>query len=295
MQGACGGSGNSVTVQSGGTLAKTGGTGTSTLSGISTTVQGTMNAGGGTLVSSYVVLQGTPSLDGNVLPSGTTMSANGTATVSTNWNWTGGTLDGTGTVTVASGAQVNITGASGTTYDLAPIQVNGTLSVSRTTANNVPLYVYGTCSYDGSITVGSGGAFDLASDDPTNGNPLVQGACGGSGNSVTVQSGGTLAKTGGTGTSTLSGISTTVQGTMNAADWDDLGRQPGQSVVGHAHRGHLPGGFRIDPGGHPGLGRRDHEQRGRGAQRVRIGTVEWGVERTDFAHLEWPGRIDFRG
>ncbi len=195
-----------------------------TLQGILALQSGTFTYADATDTSSI----GTFALSGGTFsPTGpVTLTSSGTAASS----WTGGTLDGTGTVTVASGAQVNVTGASGTTYLFSPVQVNGTLSVSRTTANNVPLYVYGTCSYDGSITVGSGGAFDLASDDPTNGNPLVQGACGGSGNSVTVQSGGTLAKTGGTGTSTLSGISTTVQGTMNAGGGThrvELRRAPG--------------------------------------------------------------------
>ena len=63
------------------------------------------------------------------------------------------------------------------------------------------LLLYG-CS-GGSVTVASGGAFDLTGDD-NNGYPMVDEDCGSS--FIDVQSGGTLVKTGGTGTSTVSQV-----------------------------------------------------------------------------------------
>ena len=104
-------------------------------------------------------------------------------------------------------------------YLEVPTVVDGTLSVSGASETYYTLFIDGsgcTGNYDGSITVASGGAVDLAADDSDErGYPLVYGQCNGS-PTITVQTGGALQKTAGTGTSTISSMTTTVQGTLKA-------------------------------------------------------------------------------
>ena len=63
-----------ITVDSGGTLAKTGGTGTSTIEGVQVTASGTLSSPTGTLALNGVTLAGNPTGVGNVALIGSTTS-----------------------------------------------------------------------------------------------------------------------------------------------------------------------------------------------------------------------------
>ena len=207
---------DSIDVQSGGTLAKTGGTGTSTLYDVQTIISGNLKATTGTLDSDPTLDPGAD-LSGDVLPSGATVTVNEDVTVQSgqNWLWTGADITGSGQLTVASGGNLAITPSADTQpiLDLAMV-VDGTVTLSTPNPEGwLYLGYYDTCSSP-TVTVASGGSFNIATDgDPTDGYSAANYyGC----DSIDVQSGGTLAKTGGTGTSTLVGATATVTGLVDA-------------------------------------------------------------------------------
>ena len=121
-----------ITVQTGGVLDKTGGTGTSTIGGGGgiTTVQGTLEAATGSLVAADLTLEQGVHLIGDVLPTGTTATCFGQRDhpqVAENVPWTGATIEGSGTLTVASGATLSADASGNATdYLESPLVVNGT-------------------------------------------------------------------------------------------------------------------------------------------------------------------------
>src|SRR5208282_5437955 len=83
-----------ITVASGGTLAKTGGTDTSTIYNVATTVQGTLKAATGSLVVSSLTLEQGFTPVGDVLAGGTaTISGNVTLTTPQTWSVAGANVD----------------------------------------------------------------------------------------------------------------------------------------------------------------------------------------------------------
>ena len=220
-----------ITVDSGGTLAKTGGTGTSTIEGVQVTASGTLSSPTGTLALNGVTLAGNPTGVGNVALTGST-TVSGNATLSGNWQVTGGSMDlptgssltvdgtvswsagtiyGPGTLTVASGATLTDDATSDVPYLEAPLVVDGTFNVAATN-NYYGLFMESYGGEPGSITVPSHGALNLALDDP--GYAMI--TDDGGSPTITVDSGGTLAKTGGTGTSTIEGVQVTASGTLSS-------------------------------------------------------------------------------
>ncbi len=155
-------------------------------------------------------LSGTQTLSVSNLSMSGTINVNSNVTVasSSNWTWSSGTIQGSGTLTIPSGITLNVPDASGSTYVDANIVLDGTVAVGGSGYNELVLDGGNTCSSPDTLTVASGGALDLTANDDSN--PLISGDCYGA---INVQSGGTLAKTGGTGTSTINGVPVTVTGT----------------------------------------------------------------------------------
>ena len=219
-----------ITVDSGGTLAKTGGTGTSTIEGVQVTASGTLPSPTGTLALNGVTLAGNPTGVGNVALIGST-TLSGNATLSGNWQWPSGTIYGTDSLTIAAGATLTDDATTNSTPTLeAPLVVDGTFNVAATNSY-YGLFMDSYTDEPSSITVASG-ALNLALDDPyyamilaNTGSPTI-----------TVDSGGTLAKTGGTGTSTIQGVGVTSSGTVAAPSGtlslDDLTNLSGGTLTG---------------------------------------------------------------
>ncbi len=185
-----------------------------------------MPSGTAATVSGNVTLAANWSLSGGSLTvgSGSTLDVTGTLT------WSAGYIDGPGQVTVGSGGHLTSSiAASSYEYLYAPIVVDGTFSLSTATTNAQYLYL-DACS-GGSVTVASGGAFDLTSDDNPSAGQTITGCGNSSASAITVQNGGSLSKTGGSGTSIITNVVTTVQGTL-----ERVPRCPGRPEPDHRAR-----------------------------------------------------------
>ncbi|HXW80997.1 MAG TPA: IPT/TIG domain-containing protein, partial [Acidimicrobiales bacterium] len=270
----------SITVQSGGTLEKTGGTNTSTVEGLPTTVDGTLaNTTSGSLEVTDLILGPGAQLSGNVLPTGTsatvsgsvtipsgqtwddngaTLTVNGSLTIQGTLDWTNGTIEGSGQLTVASDGQLAMTPPyEAPLVDEAPIVVEGTLSEAVTNfEGNLQLLNCGSGT-DGSITVAAGGSFDLTTDDSTSPSitynlgrsDVTCAGGGGTPGSITIQPSGTLEKTGGTDTSTIDQVETSVQGTASVdtgtLDVTQLTNLAGSTLAGGSFIVDAPGQLQL--------------------------------------------------
>jgi hypothetical protein len=124
------------------------GAGNVTFSGGTTSIAGTYSIGGLTTISGGTVNFNTNATTGNANQSGGTWGGDAgfTFTITGIFNWTGGTINGLGTTTIAPGAVMNL-GGVGTVKNLQ----------QRTFNNNGTTYMNGTNV--GSLAVGSGALF----------------------------------------------------------------------------------------------------------------------------------------
>jgi len=166
-----------------------GSTSTITVSGTVTVANITVSAG------TYQFSTGTLKLTSSgTVSSGATMdlisgtlSGAGTLTVNGTMNWTGGTMSdgmmGSGTTTIASGGVLNISGSASKTLTDHIVNNNGAINWSG-----------GTIQNNSGATLNNAGTFTLQGDNQFQ---------------PSLNNSGTLTKSGGTGTSTISGSLTT--------------------------------------------------------------------------------------
>ena len=218
--------GNSGTLTNEGTLSKTGGTGTSTLAGIAFVNNGTLDVESGTLQNAAV---GTSIGGAFVVAQGAALDLTGGRGVNYEGTYTS---SGQGVVELTSGT-LNIAGATTFDFPASMFQwTGGAIALDGNTLTNtgvmtlantpgVVLNGSGTLANQGTIDiVGTGGlgfANGAALDDQAGATFDFQADAStfDAGNSGALTNEGTLSKTGGTGTSTIGGISFANSGTIN--------------------------------------------------------------------------------